>query len=84
MFLPLVRGKLNNRIQPEGFNPSPQTGEEIMKAVKWENELGWNVVDESGIVRFEINETAVKISGLTISYLLLNTAKIVNPVKGKQ
>ncbi len=35
-------------------------------------------------IRFEINETAVKISGLTISYLLLNAAKIVNPVKGKQ
>ena len=35
-------------------------------------------------IRFEINETAVKVFGLTISYLLLNTAKIVNPVKGKQ
>ncbi len=35
-------------------------------------------------IRFEINETAVKVSGLSISYLLLNAAKIVNPVKGKQ
>ena len=35
-------------------------------------------------VRFEINETAVKTSGLKISYLLLNAAKIVNPVKGNQ
>ncbi len=35
-------------------------------------------------IRFEINETAVRVSGLTVSYLLLNAAKIVNPVKGKQ
>ena len=31
-------------------------------------------------VRFEINETAFKVSGLKASYLLLDVAKIVNPV----
>lgn len=32
-------------------------------------------------LRFEINETEVRESGLTFSYLLLQLAKIVNPVK---
>jgi len=32
-------------------------------------------------LRFEVNETAVRKSGLDVSYLLLQTAKIVNPVK---
>jgi hypothetical protein len=32
-------------------------------------------------IKFEINEKAVHESGLTFSYMLLNLAKIVNPVK---
>jgi hypothetical protein len=33
----------------------------------------------NGLIRFEINETAVRESGLSTSYLLLKTARIVNP-----
>jgi len=35
-------------------------------------------------IRFEINESAVRDSGLSISYLLLRVAKIVNPSGVKQ
>lgn len=35
-------------------------------------------------IRFEINETAIRDSGLSISYLLLNAAKIINPVEDKR
>jgi len=38
---------------------------------------------EDNKIRFEINETAVKNSGLSISYLLFKTAKIINPSESK-
>lgn len=37
---------------------------------------------EGNNLRFTINQTAVKNSGLSISYLLLEVAKIINPVGG--
>jgi len=33
-------------------------------------------------IKFEINEKAIHESGLTVSYILLNLAKIVNPIRG--
>ncbi len=36
---------------------------------------------QKGKVKFEINERAVHASGLTFSYLLLNLARIVHPVR---
>ena len=35
-------------------------------------------------LRFEINETAVKESGLEMSYMLLKVAKIIHPLGGKK
>lgn len=32
-------------------------------------------------IKFEINETSVKLAGLSTSYMLLNLAKVVNPIK---
>ena len=40
-----------------------------------------NLYRQKGKVKFEINERAVHASGLTFSYLLLNLARIVQPVK---
>ena len=40
-----------------------------------------NLYRRRGKVKFEINERAVHASGLTFSYLLLNLARIVQPVK---
>ncbi len=40
-----------------------------------------NLYKDSGKVKFEINESAVHTSGLTFSYMLLNLARIVNPVR---
>jgi hypothetical protein len=37
---------------------------------------------EGDSLRFTINQTAVKNSGLSISYLLLEVAKVINPVGG--
>ena len=39
-----------------------------------------NFVEEQGKLSFEINETALKLSGLYMSHLLLKEAKIINPV----
>lgn len=38
---------------------------------------------DEGRVRFAINESAVRQSGLQMSYRLLQSARIVNPVKGE-
>ena len=35
-------------------------------------------------IKFEINEEAVHESGLVVSYMLLNLARIVNPVRGEK
>ena len=40
-----------------------------------------NLYRHEGKVKFEINERAVHDSGLTFSYLLLNLARIVNPLR---
>lgn len=42
-----------------------------------------NFYEESNNLRFEINETAVLKSPLQMSFYLLNSARIVNPVKKK-
>ena len=46
-----------------------------------ENGVLINFYIEDNKIRFEINETALSLSGLHSSYLLLNLAKIVNPIK---
>ncbi len=38
---------------------------------------------DEGRIRFAINESAVRQSGLQMSYRLLRSARIVNPVKGE-
>lgn len=43
-----------------------------------------NLNIEEGRIRFEINEGAVRESGLYMSYHLLKLAKIVNPVGGRE
>ena len=40
-----------------------------------------NLYRDGSKVKFEINESAVHASGLTFSYMLLNLARIVNPVR---
>lgn len=43
-----------------------------------------NLYLEQDKIRFEINESAFRESGLSISYLLLQRAKIVSPIREKQ
>lgn len=43
-----------------------------------------NFYDAENKIKFEINESAVRDSGLSMSYLLLKYAIIVNPFRGKQ
>ena len=43
-----------------------------------------NFFEENNKLRFEINETAVLQSSLQISFYLLNSAKIVNPIHNNQ
>jgi hypothetical protein len=49
-----------------------------------ENGVLINFFFEENKIRFEINETAVKNSELSISYLLYNVAKIINPIENKR
>lgn len=46
-----------------------------------EHDVLINLYRDQGKVKFEINERAVHASGLTFSYMLLNLARIVNPVR---
>lgn len=43
-----------------------------------------NFYQSGNKIKFEINEKAVHESGLVMSYMLLNLAKIVNPVRGRK
>jgi hypothetical protein len=43
-----------------------------------------NLYQLEGKIKFEINEKAVHESGLVVSYILFNLAKIVNPIRGEK